>query len=138
MLNFEGVRLILWKKIRVMKNLNDINRFQADFEVLTGHSELAFKLKSHNYDVFTVLNWGDYDPEGTQHSWGGDDQGLGFHPNGRTGCINLDDSYFFGIRCDHLIWMDGMCEERCCPAITLVGNHKGGIILKVILFKEEN
>ena len=121
-----------------MKNLKEVNPFKMDFDVLTGHSELAFKLKSRNYRVFTILDWDNYDPEGTKHSWGCDDQGFGFHPNGRTGSINLDDSYFFGIRCGHLMWMDGCCEECCCPAITLMGNHKGGIILKVILFEEEN
>ena len=122
--------------IDIMKNLNEINLFQADFEVLTGHSDLAFKLKTRNYDVFTVLDWDNYDPKGTKNSWSSG-QGLGFHPNGRTGCINLDDSYFFGIRCGHLMWMDGWCEGPCCPAITLVGNHKGGIVLKVILFEKE-
>ena len=121
-----------------MKNLNEMNPFKMDFDVLTGHSELAFKLKSRNYRVFTILDWDNYDPEGTKYSWGCDEQGFGFHPNGRTGSITLDDSYFFGIRCGHLMWMDGWCEECCCPAITLMGNHKGGIILKVILFEEEN
>lgn len=120
-----------------MQNLNEINLFQADFEVLTGHSDLAFKLKSRNYEVFTILDCDDYDPQRTKNVWSSCG-GFGFHPNGRTGSINLDDSYFFGIRCGHLIWMDGWCEERCCPAITLMGNHKGGIILKVILFEKEN
>ena len=124
------------KLIDIMKNLNEMNMFQSDFEVLTGHSELAFKLKSRNYDVFTVLDWDNYDPKGTAYSWSSG-QGFGFHPNGRIGCINLNDDCFMGIRCNHIMWMDGWCEGLCCPAITLVGNHKGGIILKVILFEKE-
>ena len=119
-----------------MKNLKEVNPFKMDFDVLTGHSELAFKLKSRNYRVFTILDFDDYDPQKTENEWTGS-VGFGFHPNGRTGSINLDDSYFFGIRCGHVIWMDGWCEGLCCAAITLVGNHKGGIILKVILFEKE-
>lgn len=120
-----------------MENLKEINPYPADFKSLTQHSELAFKLKSHNYEVYTVLDWENYDPKKTRLYWSESDS-FGFHPNGRIGSINLDDSYFFGIRCNHLIWMDGWCEGYCRPAITLMGNHKGGIIMKVILFEEEN
>lgn len=120
-----------------MEDLKLVDLFQTDFEVLTGHSELAFKLKSRNYKVFTVLDWDNYDSKGTKSYWSSGD-GFGFHPNGRTGCINLNDGYFMGIRCDHMIWMDGWCEGPCCPAIVLVGNHKGGVIMKVILFEKEN
>lgn len=73
-----------------------------------------------------------------------------FHPNGKCGCIKLNDDYLFGIRCSHLMWAEGECEgvEECFAnyeteleedeyypedpyvktignTILLYGNHKG-------------
>lgn len=61
-----------------------------------------------------------------------------FHPNGRVSCIEANDEYVFGIRCDHLIVMDGRLdvefvdEKNGTPSILLYGNHKGWNITKII------
>lgn len=47
-----------------------------------------------------------------------------FHPNGKTGCITVDDDYIFGIRCDHLVWIEGY-SEIFGNGYMLIGNHKG-------------
>jgi hypothetical protein len=38
-------------------------------------------------------------------------EGDGFHPNGDCGCFKARDNYMCGIRCDHLIVVDGSTEE---------------------------
>lgn len=60
------------------------------------------------------------------------DDGWGsFHPNGDCGCILSDDEYVFGIRCNHLIWMDGE-DEHHGPAVLVVGNHKGCLVMSLL------
>ena len=83
-----------------------------------------------------------------------------FHPNGKTGCIDLPDDYMLGIRCNHLIWIDGYCECVCWEnadiytteedfetvskkmtdadsilgnkCVLLVGNHKGILVFNLL------
>lgn len=80
---------------------------------------------------------------------------LTFHPNGKCGCVQLDDEYMFGIRCNYLMWAEGSVEGtelfwkkikkrigfeiknrepffRNC--IMIYGNHKGGMIMKLLVF----
>jgi len=80
-------------------------------------------------------------------------QMLSFHPTGKCGCIELGDDYIFGIRCSHLLWADGTCEElsdycddeeiiddeesydpNYSDTVMIMGNHKGNTWLKVIHF----
>lgn len=61
-----------------------------------------------------------------------------FHPNGCCGCTPMHDEYICGIRCDHLIWMCGWCEQYGNgndDCLLLVGNHKG--LLNVTLLYED-
>ena len=95
-------------------------------------------------------------------NWSGD---VNFHPDGRTGCVCLNDDYLFGIRCNHLIWITGTCEYSPCedgrissiiiheyttdeeyellnnlPSdILLIGNHKGELcsVLLTCYYKPE-
>ena len=64
-----------------------------------------------------------------------------FHPNGNCGCLKLNDDYFLGIRCDHLMWCEGWCEhtdeildtwENADDVLMFYGNHKGLFVAKVI------
>lgn len=67
-----------------------------------------------------------------------------FHPNGKCGCLLLDDSYFGGISCDHWMWAEGNCEgtERFWnekehelgeyEAIMFYGNHEGSLVIKLL------
>ena len=65
-----------------------------------------------------------------------------FHPNGKCGCIEMDDDYLFGIRCDHFMWADGELEyrpfyltkdeedsDRC---VMVYGNHKGSLEIYLV------
>lgn len=54
-----------------------------------------------------------------------------FHPNGNTGCIEVDDDYMFGIRCNHLIWIEGY-SEIFGYGYFIVGNHKGATVTKLV------
>lgn len=47
----------------------------------------------------------------------------GFHPNGNCGCFNAHDDYMCGIRCDHLIVIDGTTEEGVYQNKKLVSFH---------------
>lgn len=89
---------------------------------LTEQSEMAKRLaKEKSFKLITV---------GSRSK--GYDGLLTFHPNGKTGCIEMNDDYIFGIRCDHMIWVEGWCEDQE-PFITewgqecimLLANHKG-------------
>lgn len=59
----------------------------------------------------------------------------GFHPNGKCGCINLNDDYLFGIRCDHFMWTEFWTEDDFA-VIIIYGNHKGSLISKCIMMYE--
>lgn len=61
-----------------------------------------------------------------------------FHPNGKCGCIELDDDYFLDIRCSHLMWMDGNVEdEKWSNAVLVCGNHKGSMKARLITLGEK-
>ena len=79
-----------------------------------------------------------------------DEKELSFHPNGDCGCLEINDDYFYGIRCDHLIWIDGTCEgvedfwnkkdlmglpngEELNMILT-IGNHKGETTCQYLIF----
>ena len=64
-----------------------------------------------------------------------------FHPNGNSGCLEMNDDYFLGIRCDHLMWCEGRCEhtdeilntwDNADDVLIIYGNHKGLFVGKVI------
>lgn len=74
--------------------------------------------KEHCNDIFYVLDvCGETD--------------LMFHPNGKTGCITVDDDYIFGIRCDHLVWIEGY-SEIFGNGYLAIGNHKGYTTIKFL------
>lgn len=58
-----------------------------------------------------------------------------FHPNGKCGCIELNDEYFLGIRCDHLMWTE-FWTENDFNIILVYGNHKGNLTCKCIMTYE--
>ena len=104
-----------------------------DLLLLAEHSDLAKSMlnnysKIRYYDIFTYGSDVSYDYST-------------FHPNGKCGCIEVDDDYLFGIRCNHLMWSEGEVEsaEPCVKedewkdAILIYGNHKGGLEIKLII-----
>lgn len=80
-------------------------------------------VKDNDWCVFYVLDmYKDYEQNSTE---------IMFHPNGNTGCILVDDGYMFGIRCNHLIWIEGH-SELFGNGYLVIGNHKGKTIVKFI------
>lgn len=67
---------------------------------------------------------------------------LTFHPTGKCGCFELKDEEMFGIRCNHLMWMDGRMEEiepfinddEERDVILVFGNHNGAFRVRLISF----
>ncbi|MGY0242251.1 hypothetical protein ACW189_08525 [Limosilactobacillus fermentum] len=59
------------------------------------------------------------------------DEDQSFHPNGHMTSINLHDEYFFGVRADHFVFIDGWDEEKE-DSILMVANHKGKLMIKLI------
>ena len=67
-----------------------------------------------------------------------------FHPNGKCGCIEMNDDYLFGIRCNHFMWADGYLEHRpfyqtesseenpLNDCIMIYGNHKGRLEIYLV------
>lgn len=82
-----------------------------------------------NYEIFDIRN-----------ANGSYKDCISFHPNGKCGCIEMNDDDIFGIRCGHLIWAEGACEgiepflnEKDEKTVILVyGNHKGTLISKLL------
>ena len=117
-----------------------------DIEKLALCSEMAKKYGSH-YELIEISD-----------SFERKIDDLTFHPNGKCGCILLNDDYAFGIRCNHLMWAEGCCEgvepfwtendhkitkekiERneydVYNAILVYGNHKGSLYTNLLVFHE--
>jgi len=126
------------------------------FEALTYQSPLAYKLNEEGYDyeVWDVLSHsGDYGYVESPFNAGCE---FSFHPTGNCGCIMSDDiSYSFGIRCRHLMWCEGRCEDRPLKedgtdedgyyegeigepsSILIYANHKGYFYMRLIVFKKQ-
>ena len=118
----------------------------SDIDKLALCSEMA-KRYGNSYEI---INVNEYRNNQT------DD--LSFHPNGNCGCIQLDDDYAFDIRCNHLMWAEGVCEgseyfwtendhkvaenkyeqneHEVYNVILVYGNHKGSLVTKLIVFHE--
>ena len=96
-----------------------------DIVTLAGHSDLAKGMlrKIDKVAIDTIVAPGKC----------GDD--MPFHPNGRSGCVVTGDDYLFGIRCDHLMWAEGWVEDPLADAIMLFGNHKGTLVIRLIVCK---
>lgn len=96
----------------------------SDWDALVLVSEMAKKHKDKYYIVTLADYLKRYDI--------GD---FSFHPNGNCGCLLANDDMMFGIRCDHLIWVEGYCEEsEDNDMIIVFGNHKGTFMSYLIVF----
>jgi hypothetical protein len=117
-----------------------------DIEKLALCSEMA-KKRGSNYELIDISEY--YEHQSDE---------LSFHPNGNCGCILLNDSYAFGISCDHLMWAEGQCEgieyfwtendrtitkekwehneDYFFNTILVYGNHKGRLSAKLLVFHE--
>lgn len=107
-----------------------------EMEKLAKLSTLARKMyeKNVHYKVHTIIDWNKF-PTNQQMSYLSETgESIGFHPTGPCGCILLNDEYFYDIRCEHLIFIEGWTEGYGCDAILLIGNHKGGMIQQLITF----
>ena len=103
-------------------------RYEDSFKKLSDVSDVA-KLYYKGYDFFfyTITE--------------GDEEG--FHPTGKCGCVELKDTYFLGICCNHFMWAEGWNEfyyiedengnfiDNC---LYIYGNHKGNFVSSVIVF----
>ena len=106
----------------------------TDIEKLALVSEMAKKHK----DNYKVIELGEYLKKEDRYGIVDDFnsfQDFAFHPNGNCGCILVEDDYIFGIRCDHLIWIEGSCEDGK-DVIIVFGNHKGSIRINFIVFNQ--
>jgi hypothetical protein len=99
----------------------------SEIELLAVSSEMAKKY-GENYEVINFEN--------------GLPEEFSFHPNGKSGVILPNDDYFFNIRCNHLMWVEGGCENiegywedgEDYDAILIYGNHKGYLSFELIVF----
>jgi len=119
-------------------------KFESDFKILRTHSEYAQKY-GYNYDDKAGIYKPNYSVRQLFENsnelawlfgWYGNevDPSDYFHPQA-AGCIKLDDARCFGIRCDHLIWIDYYDLERY--KTLLIGNHKGATAFVVITYNEK-
>ena len=111
----------------MQENLKEKLALVYDLIKLAKHSHLANEMLLHDVKVVKFMDVV-YDP---QHPT----EYFSFHPTGECGCINADDDYIFGIRCDHLIWFEGFCEDEKEQVIIVCGNHKGMYMQKMIVFE---
>ena len=130
---------------------------------LSNKSKLAKRILKHG--VFNITTIFEENSILAQHPESKDtnyhyDEEIGFHPSGKSGIILMNDEYIFGIRCNHLQWVEGSVEydlvgdnlkwyetlddngktttddsnleNMSGNAIMLIGNHKGSLIIKLI------
>ncbi len=131
------------------KNYKEEIGLIRDLIKLAKHSPMANKYILHEVEVVNLANSNEA-PEFNQEDFS-------FHPNGKCGCIRMGDDYLFGIRCEHLIWMEGNCEglesfwnggddmdltandpiRTGHNVIVVSGNHKGYFMQKLIVFHDK-
>lgn len=126
------------------------NEFKKDLEFLMNYSGYASKyvrystmtIEGEEYEIIDasigsiiydkpkylldVFGWYEEGPTGADT----------FHPK-NAGCIVLSDDYLFGIRCDHLIWIDYEDWEDNAPKTLLIGNHKGIAVFRTITYNKK-
>ena len=121
-------------------NLQSENVDDFDIQKLAEKSEMVKKAlnEKRNFNLFTLyqLQKGLLCNPHNEFS---------LHPNGNCGCIELDDNYMFGIRCNHLMWSECWCEGvegfwdednlDEYDIILIYGNHKGLFTIKVLVIK---
>ncbi len=120
---------------------------EKDLQTLAKSSVMACKLLDNEVELIPL----ETNPS-EEMSFNQED--FAFHPNGNCGCITMGDDYIFGIRCNHLMWMEGNCEgledfwnandhqvlektqdqDELFHAILITGNHKGLFMQKLIVF----
>lgn len=117
--------------------LQGINEYRdQDFEKILHSSPICNK---HMHDDYALFEYDSFEDIDAPYDI--------FHPQNNSGIILLDDDYLFGIRCEHLVWIDGETapwsyeEEIGCEmnvkltdAVMLIGNHKGNLKIKLIVF----
>ena len=106
------------------------DEIKKSLEKLSSKSGVArAMLAKSNIQVTDILDYESYHKEST------------FHPDGESGSIELNDEYCMGIRCNHLIWVEGCCEDDDdyvnvgAPeekVLMIMGNHKGFLKIQVI------
>lgn len=121
-----------------------------DLALLADHSLIARQiLESGFYRVIPLLTYNN-DYLDLDSKW---EQQFAFHPNGKCGCINLDDNCLFNIRCDHFMWAEGNLEryepfftkfdfnedepilnEKELDCVLCYGNHKGEFRMMLITY----
>lgn len=100
-----------------------------DLIQLASQSKMANRMLLHEVEVVDLVNV-EMDPiHATEY--------FSFHPNGECGCLKIGDDYIFGIRCSHLVWFEGECEDEKSNVIIVCGNHKGLYMQKMIVFHPE-
>ena len=108
---------------------------KESFQKLSEVSDMAKQMLEQTSTRIVLLrsNYGTYTNE------------FSFHPNGKGGCINLENEYMFGIRCDHLMWSEGEVEGvedfmegiENTNVILIFGNHKGSFCEELLTFSEK-
>lgn len=122
---------------------------EYDFKELAICSEMAQDALLEKKEWELVNLYEDLEMDGEEGCYFGKKENIefSFHPNGMSGCLNIDDDYRFGIRCNHLIWVEGWCEgyeewwrkeEQKFNAILLMGNHKGHFMMKLVAIHNNN
>ena len=132
-----------------MKYINDISNY-GDVATLRMFSPVA---RNNAGNKFVILEFEDCDDFGPYDI---------FHPKDVTGVIQLRDDYMFGLRCDHLVYIEGISHlygitlhyddrdyvnakeflkyldnvkgECVHNSILLIANHKGSLVLRLIIF----
>lgn len=122
----------------VVANKKQVEERKPDWEMetLSKLSTLASEMyeKNVHYEVHTIMDWNNFPTQKQMYQLSENGESIGFHPTGPCGCILLDDEYFYDIRCEHLIFIEGWTEGYSNKSILLIGNHKGGMIQQLITF----
>ena len=95
----------------------DYNTIKSDLLELSRFSDVAKEMANDTNENHVLVF---FEPEIWEDNT--------FHPK-KCGCLEVNDDYKFGIRCNHLVWIEGYTENDDLGTIYLMGNHKGTLTL---------
>lgn len=128
------------KRKLTQKEINEISRFHQ-FEKIVTYSYIDFDgIKTEkveqdyeldDFELISIIDYNVFDFT-DKYNYREIQDDYTFHPNGKTFTMVLDDNYFLGIRCDHLVFVEGYREGIPGTAFLVIGNHKGITVMKIL------
>ena len=125
------------KRKLTQDEINEISKFhQFEKTVTFSYTDLNGKkieevYELDDFELISIIDYNVFDFT-DKYNYSEIQDDCTFHPNGKTFTMILGDDYFLGIRCDHLVFIEGSREYGPGTAFLVIGNHKGITVMKIL------